>query len=220
MSMYGDVDFICGRPPCQGVSGFNHFRNSKATLEGIKNHQLLVFMDIIEFLKPRYVLMENVVDILKFASGFFIRYAIRRLVSVDYQTRLGVFVADSYDDKSQDERKDGTVARTKFQKCIKLKQNYVVSFSTPQHAPHRGLLYDHQLLKLNEDDFEKVYRIPKRRYIQVGNAVAVSVGIVLGYTFGQACQGLSNNQVSTALPFKFANCLAHSSSMQVEDDSD
>lgn len=86
MPIQGDVDFICGGPPCQGVSGFNRFRNSKAALEDIKNRQLLVFMDIIEFLKPRYVLMENVVDIVKFAGGFLIRYAIGRLVSKDYQT--------------------------------------------------------------------------------------------------------------------------------------
>ncbi|KAJ0010610.1 hypothetical protein Pint_34076 [Pistacia integerrima] len=39
----------------------------------------------------------------------------------------------------------------------------VVSFSTPQHAPCCGLLYDHQLLKLNEDDFDKVYHIPKKK---------------------------------------------------------
>ncbi|XP_044461565.1 putative DNA (cytosine-5)-methyltransferase CMT1 [Mangifera indica] len=397
----GDVDFICGGPPCQGVSGFNRFRNSKAALEDIKNRQLLVFMDIIEFLKPRYVLMENVVDIVKFAGGFLIRYAIGRLVSMDYQTRLGMMAAGSYglaqfrmrvflwgaqpskklpqyplpthevlsrglipnefeevavayakdqpfhlekavclddaisdlppvtNDESQDERKYGTIARKEFQKYIRLKRNYVVSLSTPQNAPRPGLLYDHRPLKLNEDDYERVCRIPKKkganfrdlpgvlvgpdnkvvwdpsmervmlksgkplvpdyamtfirgtstkpfgrlwwdeivstvvtraqphnrtllhplqdrvltirenarlqgfpdcyrlfgsvkeRYIQVGNAVAVPVGIGLGYTFGQACQGLSDDQALTTLPFKFPNCLAQSSSTQVEeDDSD
>ncbi|KAJ0011024.1 hypothetical protein Pint_34052 [Pistacia integerrima] len=65
-----------------------------------------------------------------------------------------------------------------------------------------------------------MYQTKAKRYIKVGNAVAVSVGIVLGYTFGQACQGLSNNQMSATLRFKFTNCLAHSSSTQVEDDSD
>ncbi|XP_031264333.1 putative DNA (cytosine-5)-methyltransferase CMT1 isoform X1 [Pistacia vera] len=396
----GNVDFICGGPPCQGVSGFNRFRNSKAALEDIKNRQLLVFMDIIEFLKPRYVLMENVVDILKFAGGFLIRYAIGRLVSMDYQTRLGIMAAGSYglaqfrmrvflwgahpfkklpqyplpthevlskglvpaefeevtvayakdqpcqlekavrlddaisdlppvtNDESQDERNYGTAARTEFQKYIRVKRNYVVSLSTPQNAPRPGLLYDHRPLKLNEDDYERVCRIPKKkganfrdlpgvlvgpdnkvvwdpsmervmlksgkplvpdyamtfirgtstkpfgrlwwdeivttvvtraqphnrsvlhpvqdrvltirenarlqgfpdcyrlfgsvkeRYIQVGNAVAVPVGIALGYTFGQACQGLSDDQALTTLPFKFPKSLAQSSSTKVKDDSD
>ncbi|KAJ0097151.1 hypothetical protein Patl1_27326 [Pistacia atlantica] len=401
----GNVDFICGGPPCQGVSGFNRFRNSKAALEDIKNRQLLVFMDIIEFLKPRYVLMENVVDILKFAGGFLIRYAIGRLVSMDYQTRLGIMAAGSYglaqfrmrvflwgahpfkklpqyplpthevlskglvpaefeevtvayakdqpcqlekavrlddaisdlppvtNDESQDERNYGTATRTEFQKYIRVKRNcklnriyiavHVVSLSTPQNAPRPGLLYDHRPLKLNEDDYERVCRIPKKKganfrdlpgvlvgsdnkvvwdpsmervmlksgkplvpdyamtfirgtstkpfgrlwwdeivttvvtraqphnrsvlhpvqdrvltirenarlqgfpdcyrlfgYIQVGNAVAVPVGIALGYTFGQACQGLSDDQALTTLPFKFPKSLAQSSSTKVKDDSD
>lgn len=65
-------------------------------MEDIKNRQLLVFMDVIEYLKPKYVLMENVVDILKFSGGFLARYAVGRLVSMDYQTRLGIMAAGSY----------------------------------------------------------------------------------------------------------------------------
>jgi len=53
-------------------------------------------MDIIGFLKPKYVLMENVVDILKFAGGFLGRYAVGRLVAMHYQTRMGMMAAGSY----------------------------------------------------------------------------------------------------------------------------
>jgi DNA (cytosine-5)-methyltransferase 1 len=53
-------------------------------------------MDIVEFLKPMYVLMENVVDILKFAKGTLGRYAISRLVHMRYQARLGIMAAGSY----------------------------------------------------------------------------------------------------------------------------
>lgn len=90
------MDFICGGPPCQGVSGFNRFRNTEAPLDDPKNHQLVVFMDIVNYLKPKYVLMENVVDILKFAGGFLGRYAMGRLVSMNYQARLGMMAAGSY----------------------------------------------------------------------------------------------------------------------------
>ncbi|CAJ2646712.1 unnamed protein product [Trifolium pratense] len=92
----GQADFICGGPPCQGVSGFNRFRNKNDPLEDVKNKQLIVYMDIIDFLKPKYVLMENVVDILKFAGGFLGRYAVGRLVSMNYQTRMGMMAAGSY----------------------------------------------------------------------------------------------------------------------------
>lgn len=53
-------------------------------------------MNIVEYLKPKHVLMENVVDILKFACGFLGRYAIGRLVSMNYQARLGIMAAGSF----------------------------------------------------------------------------------------------------------------------------
>ncbi|XP_076953769.1 DNA (cytosine-5)-methyltransferase CMT3-like [Bidens hawaiensis] len=53
-------------------------------------------MDIIDFLKPKFVLMENVVDIVKFADGILGYHAVGRLVSMSYQTRLGIMAAGSY----------------------------------------------------------------------------------------------------------------------------
>lgn len=90
------MDFICGGPPCQGISGFNRFRDKEDPLKDPKNHQLVVYMDIIAFLKPRHILMENVVDIVKFAGGYLISYAFGRLVSMNYQARLGIMAAGSY----------------------------------------------------------------------------------------------------------------------------
>ncbi|KAF5190586.1 DNA (cytosine-5)-methyltransferase [Thalictrum thalictroides] len=92
----GQVHVVCGGPPCQGVSGHNRFRNYKKPLDDPKNMQLIVFMDIVEYLKPNYVLMENVTDILKFVDGYLGRYAIGRLVAMKYQTRLGLMVAGCY----------------------------------------------------------------------------------------------------------------------------
>ncbi|KAK4791302.1 hypothetical protein SAY86_031715 [Trapa natans] len=92
----GDVDVVCGGPPCQGISGFNRFRDKNNPLGDEKNKQLIVFMDIVEYLKPRFVLMENVVDLLKFAEGYLGRYAVGRLVHMNYQTRLGMMAAGAY----------------------------------------------------------------------------------------------------------------------------
>ncbi|CAA0820719.1 DNA (cytosine-5)-methyltransferase CMT3 [Striga hermonthica] len=92
----GTVDVICGGPPCQGISGFNRFRNTKAPLEDPKNKQLIVFMDIVDYLRPKFVLMENVVDILKFCNGYLFRYALGRLVAMDYQARMGMMAAGAY----------------------------------------------------------------------------------------------------------------------------
>ncbi|TKY44565.1 DNA (cytosine-5)-methyltransferase CMT3 [Spatholobus suberectus] len=92
----GDVDVICGGPPCQGISGFNRFRNKESPLDDEKNKQLVVFMDIVQYLKPKFALMENVVDIVKFAEGFLGRYALGRLLQMNYQARLGIMAAGAY----------------------------------------------------------------------------------------------------------------------------
>lgn len=53
-------------------------------------------MDIVEYLRPKFVLMENVVDILKFANGFLGRYGLGRLVGMNYQARMGMLAAGAY----------------------------------------------------------------------------------------------------------------------------
>ena len=94
--MQGEVDVICGGPPCQGVSGYNRFRNVASPLDDERNRQIVVFMDIVKFFRPKYVLMENVVDILKFDNASLGRYALSRLVHMNYQARLGMIAAGCY----------------------------------------------------------------------------------------------------------------------------
>lgn len=92
----GDVDVICGGPPCQGISGYNRHRNVDNPLDDDRNRQIVIFMDIVEFLKPTYILMENVVDILRLANAHLGRYAISRLVQSKYQASLGIMAAGCY----------------------------------------------------------------------------------------------------------------------------
>ncbi|KAI3878522.1 hypothetical protein MKX03_023972 [Papaver bracteatum] len=92
----GNVDVVCGGPPCQGISGFNRFRNYEEPLKDPKNYQLVVFMDIVKFLQPKFTLMENVVDLMRFLGGTLGRYAMGRLVEMQYQVRLGFLIAGSY----------------------------------------------------------------------------------------------------------------------------
>ncbi|XP_024988363.1 DNA (cytosine-5)-methyltransferase CMT3-like [Cynara cardunculus var. scolymus] len=231
----GDVDVICGGPPCQGISGFNRFRNKDKPLEDEKNKQLVVYMDIVEYLKPRFALMENVVDIVKFAKGFLGRYALGRLVSMNYQARVGLMVAGSYglpqfrrrmfmwgarpseklpqyplpthnvvtrgvsplefesntvvheegqkvelekelflgdaisdlppvpNDETRDEMPYEEMPKTEFQKFIRLKKDDMPGFSASGQDSSDHLLYDHRPLKLNDDDYQRVCQIPKRK---------------------------------------------------------
>lgn len=56
--------------------------------------------------------------------------------------------------------------------------------------------------------------------MQVGNAVAVPVALAMGYTFGLACQGLSDDKPLITLPFKYPSCLAGATFAETENDDD
>ncbi|NP_001290533.1 DNA (cytosine-5)-methyltransferase CMT3 [Elaeis guineensis] len=245
----GKVDVICGGPPCQGISGFNRFRNYNAPLEDPKNQQMVVFMDIVDFLKPKYVLMENVVDILKFAHGFLLRYALSRLVAMNYQARLGMMVAGCYglpqfrmrvflwgacpteilpqfplpthdvvvrggapnefeqnivaydenqhrqlerallledaisdlpqvgNNEMRDEMPYGRPPRTEFQHFIRLtREELVNSASGAGRLSQKAILFDHRPLQLNEDDYLRVCRIPKKKGANFRDLPGVKVG--------------------------------------------
>ncbi|CAN4094832.1 unnamed protein product [Withania somnifera] len=221
----GDVDVVCGGPPCQGISGFNRFRNKENPMEDPKNKQLDVYMDIVEFLKPSFVLMENVVDLIKFSNGFLGRYALSRLVGMNYQARMGMMAAGAYglpqfrmrvfmwgalsseklpqyplpthkvivrgviptefesntvaydegwdlelkkelflgdalsdlplveNNEPRDEMPYTDKPKTDFQHFIRLGRDGVPG----------NVLYDHRPLQLNEDDYQRVCQIPKRK---------------------------------------------------------
>ncbi|KAE8806087.1 DNA (cytosine-5)-methyltransferase 1 [Hordeum vulgare] len=92
----GAVDVICGGPPCQGISGYNRNREFDEPFKCEKNKQIIVFMDIVQFLRPKYIYMENVLDILKFADATLARYALSRLIGMHYQAKLGIMAAGCY----------------------------------------------------------------------------------------------------------------------------
>eukprot|EP01046_Picozoa_sp_COSAG06_P025876 COSAG06_NODE_2197_length_7373_cov_2.328568_1_plen_1061_part_00 len=92
----GDVDVLTGGPPCQGVSGYNMCRNGDDPLSDPKNRQMPLFFEIVKFLKPRYVLMENVPDMFKFVGGMYGRFSVSRLIELGYQGRVGFMVAGRY----------------------------------------------------------------------------------------------------------------------------
>eukprot|EP00898_Chlorokybus_atmophyticus_P005117 jgi/Chlat1/5606/Chrsp369S00861 len=98
----GDVDVQTGGPPCQGVSGFNRFRDFEEPLRDPKNYQMAVYVACSHYFKPSFVLMENVADILKFGDralgqdGYLGRFAMQQLVSMNYQMRMGLIAAGAY----------------------------------------------------------------------------------------------------------------------------
>ena len=76
-------------PPCQGISGFNCFSHYQVPLEDPKNRQMVVFMDIVDYHEPKYVLMQNVVGIMKFHGGYLGRYAFESCSSHELTGKIG-----------------------------------------------------------------------------------------------------------------------------------
>ncbi|CAL4921652.1 unnamed protein product [Urochloa decumbens] len=246
----GTVDVICGGPPCQGISGFNRFRMREDPLKDEKNKQMVIFTDIVEYLSPKYVLMENVVDILKFADGFLGRYALSRLVAMNYQARLGMmvagcyglpqfrmrvfiwgalpsmvlpkfplpthdvvkrgvvpnefeqsvvayneteaprlrkalFLADAISDLPEvgnhqpNDVMDFTIGpKTEFQRYIRLNRKAMMDYSFDGEADSgESKLFDHQPLRLNDDDYERVQQIPLKKGANFRDLKGVKVGI-------------------------------------------
>nr|ABB46585.2 DNA cytosine methyltransferase MET2a, putative, expressed [Oryza sativa Japonica Group] len=210
---------------------------------------MVTFMDIVAYLKPKYVLMENVVDILKFADGYLGRYALSRLVAMKYQARLGMMVAGcyglpqfrmrvflwgalptmvlpkyplpthnvvvrggapnafsqsivAYDETQKPTLKNalllgdaisdlpevnnhqpnevmeyGSSPKTEFQRYIRLSRKEMLDSSFEgKDGPDLGKLLDHQPLKLNKDDHERVQQIPVKKGANFRDLKGVRVG--------------------------------------------
>lgn len=88
----GDVDLIAGGPPCQGFSGYNRHRHANDP----RNSLVESFLDVVEHLKPRYVLMENVPGMLSLDNGRVPALLIASLESLGFEARLGILQVGYY----------------------------------------------------------------------------------------------------------------------------
>jgi site-specific DNA-cytosine methylase len=92
----GEVDLLVGGPPCQGVSGNNRHALTKNILKDARNRQILVFLAMVKWWRPAYVLMENVQDTLKMEDGAYVKYGMGDLIVSGYQTRLALIAAGMF----------------------------------------------------------------------------------------------------------------------------
>lgn len=92
VSRYGDVDLIAGGPPCQGFSVNAPVRS----LNDPRNHLFEDFLRIVEEIRPRAVLLENVPGILSLGQGSVVRQIYRRLRDMDYAIAHKVLFAGHY----------------------------------------------------------------------------------------------------------------------------
>jgi len=92
----GQVDFICGGPPCQGFSGMNRFTSKGSLWSKVQNEMILSFLSYADLYRPRFFLLENVRNFVAFNKGLTFRTALRTLLDIGYQVRFGVLNAAFY----------------------------------------------------------------------------------------------------------------------------
>ena len=90
----GEVEFICGGPPCQGYSGMNRF--NKGNWSMVQNSMVMSFLSYADFYRPRYFLLENVRNFVSHNKSFTFRLTLRSLLDMGYQVRFGVLNAGNF----------------------------------------------------------------------------------------------------------------------------
>ena len=90
----GDVEFLCGGPPCQGYSGMN--RHTKGMYSINKNRMFVNFLSFADFLRPKYVMCENVRAFVTNDKGKTIKKTIASFLAMGYQCSFGVLQAGHY----------------------------------------------------------------------------------------------------------------------------
>ncbi|XP_006898898.1 PREDICTED: DNA (cytosine-5)-methyltransferase 1 [Elephantulus edwardii] len=90
----GDVELLCGGPPCQGFSGMNRF-NSR-TYSKFKNSLVVSFLSYCDYYRPRFFLLENVRNFVSFKKSMILKLTLRCLVRMGYQCTVGVLQAGHY----------------------------------------------------------------------------------------------------------------------------
>ena len=84
----GQIDLLCGGPPCQGFSLMNTFTSGDASK--FKNSLIASYLSVCDYYRPKYFILENVKNFASFKNGQILRLCIRALVLMGYQCQFGV----------------------------------------------------------------------------------------------------------------------------------
>jgi len=112
----GEVDVLCGGPPCQGYSCMNAFRSiddqrNKHMLPPIRygpsssslmltararahtHRTVQTFLRIALFLRPRFIIIENVSGMISLGNGRILNWIQQSLLFNDYQAKRSLWLA-------------------------------------------------------------------------------------------------------------------------------
>ena len=89
--MRGEVDLLCGGPPCQGFSSMN---SNKEGEKSQKNNNLVFsYLSFCDYYRPRFFILENVME---FAKELILKKCLAALVKMGYQCSFAVLQAGQF----------------------------------------------------------------------------------------------------------------------------
>eukprot|EP00057_Strongylocentrotus_purpuratus_P012708 XP_011667182.1 PREDICTED: DNA (cytosine-5)-methyltransferase PliMCI isoform X1 [Strongylocentrotus purpuratus] len=90
----GDVELLCGGPPCQGFSGMNRFNSREYSK--FKNSLISSYLSYCDYYRPRFFLLENVRNFVSYKKNMVLKLALRCLIRMGYQCTFGILQAGQY----------------------------------------------------------------------------------------------------------------------------
>lgn len=86
------IDVVIGGPPCQGFSQ----KGSRKTINDPRNFLFKYFVNTVEFLRPKYFLMENVPNLLTSEKGFFKKEIENLFENLGYKLEIKILNAADF----------------------------------------------------------------------------------------------------------------------------
>lgn len=88
----GELDVLIGGPPCQGYSVYNHQRGQSDPRAGLFRE----YLRIVEGLRPRWLVMENVTGITSISGGAIVRQIETGMGKLGYRVKMKVLKAEEF----------------------------------------------------------------------------------------------------------------------------
>lgn len=88
----GKVDVIIGGPPCQGFSQ----KGQRKTIHDERNFLFKYYVAVVDLVKPKYFVMENVPNLLTAEKGYFRKEIEELFTGMGYSLQCGVLNASDY----------------------------------------------------------------------------------------------------------------------------
>ena len=86
------VNMIIGGPPCQGFS----LKGKKLGINDPRNFLFMEFLNLVEKIKPKIFVMENVRSMITSVDGFFIKQIVEKFKKIGYEIDYGILSSEAF----------------------------------------------------------------------------------------------------------------------------